>query len=114
MASPRAVAASITSAVPQALPRPLPLVLAAAVVRWPVESQQRARRNALLATTALTQRRRERDDVEEFLDAHSRRWERAEAIVASRQRRYGVHADLDAIAQPGTPTEADVPVRAAL
>ena len=40
-----------------------------AVRRWPVESQQRARRNAMIASTALAQRRAERDDVEEFLAA---------------------------------------------
>jgi len=41
--------------------------LAHVVVRWPVESQQRARRNALIASTALAQRRAELDEVEEFL-----------------------------------------------
>ncbi|GAW51323.1 uncharacterized protein PD653_0063 [Nocardioides sp. PD653] len=40
-----------------------------AVKRWPVESQQRARRNAMIASTALAQRRAELDDVEEFLAA---------------------------------------------
>jgi hypothetical protein len=40
-----------------------------AVRHWPVESQQRARRNALVASTALAQRRAELDDVEEFLAA---------------------------------------------
>ena len=39
------------------------------VRRWPVESQQRARRNAMIASTALAQRRAELDDVEEFLAA---------------------------------------------
>jgi hypothetical protein len=34
---------------------------------WPVESQLQARRNALVASTALAQRRRERAEVEEFL-----------------------------------------------
>jgi len=38
-----------------------------AVTGWPVESQQRARRNALIASTALAQRRAELDEVEEFL-----------------------------------------------
>ena len=38
-----------------------------AVRRWPVESQQRSRRNAMIASTALAQRRVELDDVEEFL-----------------------------------------------
>jgi hypothetical protein len=34
---------------------------------WSVASQQRARRNAMIASTALAQRRAELDDVEEFL-----------------------------------------------
>ncbi|NYD42523.1 hypothetical protein [Nocardioides panaciterrulae] len=42
------------------------------VRRWPVESQQRARRNALFASTALARRRAERLEVEEFLAAHAR------------------------------------------
>ncbi len=42
------------------------------VRRWPVESQQRARRNAMIASTALAQRRAELDDVEEFLAARGR------------------------------------------
>ncbi len=37
------------------------------VTQWPVASQQRARRNAMIATTALTRGRVERDEVEEFL-----------------------------------------------
>ena len=43
-----------------------------AVRRWPVESQQRARRNAMVASTALAQRRAEREDVEEFLASAGR------------------------------------------
>jgi hypothetical protein len=42
------------------------------VGRWPVESQQRARRNAMIAATALTQLRAERQEVEEFLAALTR------------------------------------------
>ncbi len=34
---------------------------------WHLDSQQRARRNALVASTALVQRRRELVEVEEFL-----------------------------------------------
>jgi hypothetical protein len=34
---------------------------------WSVGSQQRARRNAMIASTALAQRRAEIDDVEAFL-----------------------------------------------
>ncbi len=37
------------------------------IARWAVGSQQRSRRNAMLASTALTQRRSERVEVEEFL-----------------------------------------------
>jgi hypothetical protein len=38
-----------------------------AAATWHVSSQQRARHNALVASTALTERRRELRDVEEFL-----------------------------------------------
>ena len=52
-----------------------------------VGSQQRARRNALLASTALAQQSHDRREVEEFLDALARRWEgeEAPALVADRQ-----------------------------
>lgn len=36
------------------------------VDRWAVDSQQAARRNAMVASTALAQRRAEREDVEDF------------------------------------------------
>ena len=36
---------------------------------WPVETQLGSRRNALVASTALTQLRREREEVEDFLAA---------------------------------------------
>jgi hypothetical protein len=45
--------------------------LVATVTRWPVESQQRARRNAMIASTALAQRRAETAEVEEFLTSLS-------------------------------------------
>lgn len=50
-----------------------------AVRRWPVASQQRSRRNAMIASTALAQRRAERDEVAEFLAAYGRvgAWEAA-------------------------------------
>lgn len=35
--------------------------------RWAISSQQTARRNAMIASTALTQRRSELIEVEEFL-----------------------------------------------
>ncbi len=53
-------------------PRARPLValdLARGIARWPVESQQGSRRNALLASTRLTEAMRERREVEEFLEA---------------------------------------------
>jgi hypothetical protein len=37
------------------------------LARWHITTQFGARRNALLASTALAQRRRERDEVERFL-----------------------------------------------
>lgn len=39
------------------------------VTAWPAESHQQARRNAMIASTALAQRRAEREDVEEFFAA---------------------------------------------
>ena len=36
---------------------------------WPVDSQQRARRNAMVAATDCAQRRAERQDVADFLHA---------------------------------------------
>jgi hypothetical protein len=43
-----------------------------AVRRWPVESQLGSRRNAMIASTALAQRRAELDEIEEFLAAAGR------------------------------------------
>ena len=40
---------------------------------WPVESQLGARRNAMVASTALAARRAEREDVEAYLSAHQPR-----------------------------------------
>jgi hypothetical protein len=40
--------------------------------RWHLDSQQVARRNAMVASTALTQRRIERLEVDEFLARHER------------------------------------------
>jgi hypothetical protein len=40
-----------------------------AVAQWPVESQLHARRNALVASTALTQRRRETLEVAAYLES---------------------------------------------
>lgn len=44
-----------------------------AVSQWHVRSQQVARRNALVACTALAERRRELLEVEEFLASHAAR-----------------------------------------
>ena len=52
--------------------RHAPRRLVSAAAGWPVASQQRARRNALVASTALSERRREVLDVEEFLARHNR------------------------------------------
>lgn len=41
------------------------------VLRWPVQSQHGACRNALVAATALTDRRRELAEVEDFLERHA-------------------------------------------
>ena len=42
------------------------------VLGWPVETQQGSRRNALVASTALTALRKEREEVEDFLTATAR------------------------------------------
>ena len=47
-----------------ALP-PIPFVHG--LLSWPRTSQEQARRNAMVATTACTQRRVERQDVEAYL-----------------------------------------------
>jgi hypothetical protein len=52
---------------------------------WPVETQLGSRRNALIASTALTQLRRERDDVEDFLDARAPHSAPAPAALAGRR-----------------------------
>ena len=50
-----------------------PLSLVVHHVRdWPAQSQQGARRNAMIATTALAARRAEREDVEDFFAALAR------------------------------------------
>lgn len=57
------------------------------VSQWPVRSQQVARRNAMVACTALADRRRELEDVEEFLakNAETRAAGLATLEVAVRQ-----------------------------
>jgi hypothetical protein len=44
--------------------------LTGVVTGWPVRTQQVARRNAMVAGTALAERRREREEVEAFLAQH--------------------------------------------
>jgi hypothetical protein len=43
------------------------------LISWAVESQQAARRNALLASTELTALRRERDEIDRVVEAAVRR-----------------------------------------
>jgi hypothetical protein len=43
------------------------------LIGWPVGTQHGARRNALVASTAMAQRRQERLEVEQFLLLHARR-----------------------------------------
>ena len=50
-----------------------PWRLVSAAAQWHLTSQQQSRRNALVASTALTERRRELRDVEEFLAARADR-----------------------------------------
>lgn len=54
--------------IPPTPPRPDLMRLAH---RWAISSQQQARRNAMVATTACTGRRAVRLEVEEFLTAHT-------------------------------------------
>ena len=63
------VLASVTAMALPASPRSLAMSAVRAVRAWPVASQQKARRNAMLACTSLTQRRMERREVEDFLQS---------------------------------------------
>lgn len=49
----------------------VPVRLVRSLSRWHLHSQEAARRNALVACTALAERRREVVEVEEFLAAHA-------------------------------------------
>ena len=71
------------------------------VLGWPVASQQVARRNALVAATALAQRRAERDEVEDFLEAHGRRRAAAAGHRTGQRagRRTGEHVQRQPSAQ---------------
>jgi hypothetical protein len=52
------------------------------LARWHIRSHEVARRNAMIATTALTQRRFEREEVEEFLLRHRRSYDARAANAA--------------------------------
>ena len=70
------------------VPRHTPRLLGRTVVAvrdWPVESQQRSRRNAMIAATALAQRRAELDEVEEYLTGPGR----VEVVEAAAQAAHG-------------------------
>lgn len=57
--------------------------------RWSVESQLRARRNAMVASTHLAKRRAEREDVEEFFAAYVSRGEDAAVAPAPTRAAHG-------------------------
>lgn len=50
-----------------------PHAILRSVLWWHVESQQQARRNALLASAAMARLSHERREAEEFLQTHARR-----------------------------------------
>jgi hypothetical protein len=52
--------------------------------QWHVRSLEGSRRNAMLASTQLTERRRERDEVEEYLARHQRQYDARRGVVARR------------------------------
>ncbi len=53
------------------LPHPVDRWVGDRVEDWAVASQQRARRNAMVAASALTQRRAEALEVEDYLASHA-------------------------------------------
>ena len=74
-----------------------PWRLVRSVLAWPVETQQGSRRNAMVASTALTERRHERDEVEEFLAARTQAAGPGRSPVISGTRGTGE----DAVARRG-------------
>jgi hypothetical protein len=56
-----------------------------AVLDWPTRSHQGARRNAMVASTLLAERRRERLDAEAFLAQHALRRASAQHPPAATQ-----------------------------
>jgi hypothetical protein len=63
-----------------------PVRTARALLEWPVRTQQGSRRNALVASTALAARRRERLDVEQFLETLAARRGPQEAAGTATRR----------------------------
>lgn len=63
-----------------------PWRLLSAAATWHLTSQEHATRNALVATTALIERREERLDVEQFLAANAARLADAPGAVAAAGR----------------------------
>jgi DNA-binding GntR family transcriptional regulator len=61
------------------------------LTRWAEHSQRRACRNAMAASTALAERRRERDQVQEFIDE----------LIARRTPRAAAALPAHTAAQPG-------------
>ncbi len=53
-----------------------------AIAEWPVESQQQARRNAMVALNACARRRAEREDVASYLAGRSARRDGGSAAAA--------------------------------
>lgn len=56
---------------------------AARLTGWPERSQQRARHNAMVASTALTQARRERDEIDAYVAGALARRRRQETAPAA-------------------------------
>ena len=63
-----------------------------ALREWHVRSQQVSRRNALVACTALAERRREHEEVEEYLRRHAR--SRAVALQGNTGAGTGAAAEV--------------------
>lgn len=60
-----------------------PMLVLEAAAGWGETSQQQARRNALVASTALRRRRQEHIEVEEFLVDHAARHAAASPVEAA-------------------------------
>jgi hypothetical protein len=66
---------SITAHLRSASGRAVRVTRVDGLARWHVRSQEVARRNAMVSMTELTQRRVEREEVEEFLARHRQRYD---------------------------------------